>query len=189
MIRYQQLIEKQGTGIQLDLFDHQQLSTKATLKDTAVMLHLTSSYAMSALPKNLQPLIYLPNKTINQIAQDMEVYLKLSELPYLQFKQQLGELKIKKRSEHALKNYMGNMVVQMSHPNYIKFSMNNHLINNEILVFNVLNQGITDIDVLNKNTQGYEFLKIKNKLCIKNPHPNPRSMENKRLSQNSCVKM
>jgi hypothetical protein len=189
VIRFQQLKEKQKNGIQLELFNQQQLSTKSTLKDTAVMLYLTSNYAMSKLPQNIRPLIYLPNKTINQVTKDMEIYLKLSELPYVEYKKQLTTIEPNKHSEYALKNYVGNMLVQISQPNYINFSMYNHLINNKIIVFNTLNQELVDVDTLNQNKQGYDFYKTKTELCIKNPHPNPSALEHQRLSQNSCVKI
>ena len=188
LIRNEQLKKQNSDLVQLEVFKQDQLTLKSGIRDTMVISHfvnLNLVYDMKAYTTWL----YLPIKTTNQMAEDLYPYKTLSELPYDQLKKNLGHVKLKKRYKYALKNSVGNILAQVARVDLEQYLVDNHIANNKVIVFNTLNQGISDVDTLNKNKQGYEFYKTKTELCIKNPHPNAKFLENPRSQRDSCVRM
>jgi hypothetical protein len=132
--------------------------------------------------------LYLPNKTFNAIASQYERYWMLSEVPYDELKQQFSVMKPVSLSKWRLKNAIGHILSHVSTPNFEKYLLMNHILNNKILVFNTLSYGVPDLEVLNQNPEGRRYFQQEGKLCIELPFPEHKLPE-LNLKQDSCVEI
>lgn len=131
-------------------------------------------------------LFFLPNMTMNQFAQQYSPYIQLSESPYLRFKQEANlivDQEQAKQTVFKLKNYIGNIFVNMGSSTFIGYIVRSRLLDNKIRVFNVLHSGNEwSIEQLNLNKEGYEFYKTQDKLCIRSPY-----LKKVDWNQDSCL--
>lgn len=188
LIRIEQKNEKYS--IQLKSLDSDQLGLKTSLQNELMGSYLLTQYLPhSAEVSSVQvEWLYLPNKTFNAIASQYERYWMLSEVPYDELKQQFSVMKPVSLSKWRLKNAIGHILSHVSTPNFEKYLLMNHILNNKILVFNTLSYGVPDLEVLNQNPEGRRYFQQEGKLCIELPFPEHKLPE-LNLKQDSCVEI
>ncbi|MDH0033012.1 MULTISPECIES: hypothetical protein [unclassified Acinetobacter] len=145
---------------------------------------LDNSLPMRTIRKS--NLFFLPNMTINQIASQYLPYIKLSESPYVKFKQRVNLIKDQEQAKQTvfkLKNFIGNILANIGSPAFADYLVRSRLLDNKIRVFNVLHSGNDwSIEQLNLNKEGYEFYKTQDKLCIRSPY-----LKKVDWNQDSCL--
>ncbi|NAR98732.1 hypothetical protein [Acinetobacter haemolyticus] len=119
-------------------------------------------------------LFFLPNMTINQFARQYQPYIELSESPYLKFKAEvnlIGKQEQDQQQLFKLKNYIGNILVNIGSPSFVDYIVRSRLLDHKIRVFNVLHGGKEwDLEQLNLNKDGYAFYQTQHELCIRSPY-------------------
>ena len=188
LIRTEQKNEK--NPIQLKHLDSDQLGLKPSLQNELMGNYLLTQYLPHSPEVRSVKIewLYLPNKTFNAIATQYEVYWKLSEIPYAELKQQFSAIEHQSRSKWHLKNAIGHILSQVGTPNFEKYLLMNHILNNKILSFNALSSESLDLEVLNQNPEGRRYFQKAGKLCIELPFPKHKLSE-LNLKQDSCVEI
>ncbi len=110
---------------------------------------------------------YLPNQTANQLFKQYEKAAQLSELSYDSFRVQAGQEQEQYSSWH-IKNYLGNTLSNIEGA-WERYVLAGHILNDRIMIFNLLNQGATDLTQLNQNSHGRRFFKNEGVLCAEEP--------------------
>ncbi|ATO18511.1 hypothetical protein BS636_01895 [Acinetobacter sp. LoGeW2-3] len=182
--------KNENNPIMLKNLDLDQLGLKTSLQNELMGNYLLTQYLPhSPEASSVQfEWLYLPNKTFNTIVTQYEVYWKLSETPYTELKQQFLAIEHPSLSKWRLKNAVGHILAQVSTPNFEKYLLMNHILNNKILAFNALSSGALDLELLNQNPEGRRYFQKEGKLCIELPFPKQQLPE-LNLKQDSCVKI
>lgn len=188
LIRLEQ--KKENNSIQLKHLDLNQLGLKASLQNELMGRYLLTQYLPhSSEVKSVQlEWLYLPNKTFNAIVEQYEVYWTLSETPYTALEQQFSIIEHSSLSKWRLKNAIGHILSQVGTPNFEKYLLMNHILNNKILSFNALSNGVLDLKILNQNAEGRRYFQKEGKLCVEPPFPKHKLPE-LNLKQDSCVEI
>ncbi|MFV5491464.1 hypothetical protein [Acinetobacter sp. ASP199] len=188
LIRVEQ--KNENNPIQLKNLNSNQLGLKTSLQNELTGDYLLTQYLPhSSEVRSLQfEWLYLPNKTFNAIAAQYEVYWTISETPYVELKERFSGIEDLPRSKWHLKNAIGQILSQVSRPNFEKYLLMNHILNNKILSFNALSKEALDLKVLNQNSEGRRYFQKEGKLCIELPYPKHKLPE-LNLKHDSCVKI
>lgn len=89
----------------------------------------------------------------------------LSETPYIELQERLTTSEPSSLSKWRLKNAIGHVLAQVSKPNFEKYIVMNHVLNNKIMTFNAVNSGSIEIELLNQNAAGRRYFQQDGKLC------------------------
>lgn len=176
--------------IYLDTLNAEQLGLKASLQNELMASYLMTQYLpySKEIDREHFKWLYLPQKTFNGIAQQYEVYWMLSDTPYAQLLDQFSAIRHETESRWRLKNAIGHVLSQVGHPNFEKYLLMNHVLNNKIIAFNALNAGQIDIAGLNQNPEGRRYFQKAGKLCVEVPFPKYKLSE-LNLKIDNCVRI
>lgn len=188
LIRIEQ--KNESNPVMLNNLDSDQLGLKASLQNELMGHYLLTQYLAHA--SEISPVqlkwLYLPNTTFNAIAAQYEVYWMLSETPYVELQERFTTSEPSSLSKWRLKNAIGHVLAQVSKPNFEKYIVMNHVLNNKIMTFNAVNSGSIEIELLNQNAAGRRYFQQEGKLCIALPFSQQKLSE-LNLKQDSCVKI
>lgn len=132
------------------------------------------------------PLVLQKNMSINRYVRHIVPTLKISQLPDPAFKQALQQPYQFEGHGFSIKNYMGNVLMDMALPQWETYAIRPRLVNQKIRLLNLLaRHEAIDIRKLNQNAEGDVFYQTKNLLCIKTPNPFMNEEEERKYG--SCL--
>ncbi|WP_180114324.1 hypothetical protein [Acinetobacter sp. YH12063] len=188
IIRNEQL--KTGQVVYLEPLSASQLSLRsaAQLEAYGVYAVLKQVQQLSDWNTSLMYWLYLPNQTVNQLFKQYEEAAQLSELSYDSFRMQAGQKQGQYSSWH-IKNYLGNTLSNIEGVPWERYVLAGHILNDRIMIFNLLNQGATDLTQLNQNSHGRRFFKKEGMLCAEVPYPREQFRAHNWNILDSCVQL
>ena len=178
-------------SLMLPTLNTEQLSIQSSLQNEATTQYLVLRYlslSYRGAENSGKWTTYLPNMTFNELAERDSIYSELSRVPYHQLKQKMGELQPKENGGWQVKNFVGHTLAQIGGPEFKKYLLMNHILNNKIFAFNALNTGELDIVQLNRNAEGRRYFEKQGKLCVEIPYPE-NEIAALNLKIDSCVKI
>ncbi len=175
------LNRKEHHHLSLDGLSLQQLSMRKTLAMEANIMVLVNPFNVTHSSESgdgvtfwqrlALPFVYLPHMTTNQYVRDLQQVIVLSEMNYADFKKDINHLAAIKPDHIVVKNFVGNILMQIGGPSMQKYLIKMRQLDHTILLFNVLNSQQTwNVQSLNQNKEGYEFYQTDTRLCIKSPY-------------------
>ena len=130
--------------------------------------------------------LFLPNRTFNKVVQNYQRYFDFSELSYRDLELKLGQQSAAEPQSWTLKNSYGEIIAGLKPPNFEKYLLMTHVLNNKILAFNAVNERQLNVAELNRNAEGRYYYVKDAKLCIEIPYPLQQRAE-LNLKIDSCV--
>lgn len=84
---------------------------------------------------------------------------------------------------------MGNTLSNIEWVPWERYVLAGHILNDRIMIFNLLNQGATDLMQLNQNSHGRRFFKKEGMLCAEVPYPREQFRAHNWNILDSCVQL
>ena len=104
----------------------------------------------------------------------------------MELQKRFGQQSMAPQKQWMIKNYYGEMIASIEPPNFEKYLLMTHILNNKILAFNAVNADQLNLATLNRHSEGRHYYMKDAQLCIEVPYPMEK-LAQFNLKVDSCV--